>query len=286
MPDKEFPFVLNTGRLAHQWHTLTKTGKVPALNKLNPGPFVEIHPEDAKALGIFAGALVKVSSRRGFAIYPAKVSTRVQPGNCFAPFHWNDQFGENLAVNAATSEAVDSISFQPEFKFCAVALTKAPMELREEFTPPQKNFLRAFLSEFRTGEARMPNIPVTAPFTQSQRTYLNELLSQISAVSLTPARKQHLLAINCHIETMKIRHLFISPGHNYFGHHGQPAGRHPIIEVPEIECVAGRGVRGDRFFDFKEDYKGQITFLRAGNLTTPFAANFALARQITGGHAA
>ena len=59
---------------------------------------------------------------------------------------------------------------------------------------------------------------------------------------------------------MKIRHLYLSPGHNYFGHHGQPAGTHPAIEVPEIECVAGRGVRGDRFFDFKDKYKGQITF--------------------------
>jgi MOSC domain-containing protein YiiM len=59
---------------------------------------------------------------------------------------------------------------------------------------------------------------------------------------------------------VKIRHLYISPGHNYFGHHGQPAGDNPIQEVPEIECVAGRGIRGDRFFDFKENYKGQITF--------------------------
>jgi MOSC domain-containing protein YiiM len=57
-----------------------------------------------------------------------------------------------------------------------------------------------------------------------------------------------------------IRQLFISPGHNYFGHHGQPAGNHPILEVNQIECVAGRGIRGDRFFEFKADYKGQITF--------------------------
>jgi MOSC domain-containing protein YiiM len=59
---------------------------------------------------------------------------------------------------------------------------------------------------------------------------------------------------------MKICHLYISPGHNFFGHHGQPAGRHPIHAVDRIECVAGRGIRGDRFFDYKENYKGQITF--------------------------
>jgi len=59
---------------------------------------------------------------------------------------------------------------------------------------------------------------------------------------------------------MKIRHLFISSGHNFFGHHEQPPGNHPMVEVTEIECVAGRGIRGDRFFDFKPDYKGQATF--------------------------
>jgi MOSC domain-containing protein YiiM len=59
---------------------------------------------------------------------------------------------------------------------------------------------------------------------------------------------------------MKICHLYISPGHSYFGRHGQPAGDHPIVEVAEIECVAGCGVKGDRFFNFKENYKGQITF--------------------------
>lgn len=57
----------------------------------------------------------------------------------------------------------------------------------------------------------------------------------------------------------RIRHLFISPGHNYFGHHGLPAGENEIIEVDSVECIAGRGLRGDRFFDFKEDYKGQVT---------------------------
>jgi hypothetical protein len=61
-------------------------------------------------------------------------------------------------------------------------------------------------------------------------------------------------------QRVTIRHLYISSGHNFFGHHGKPPGEHPFIEVPEVECVAGRGLRGDRFFDFKENYKGQITF--------------------------
>jgi MOSC domain-containing protein YiiM len=58
----------------------------------------------------------------------------------------------------------------------------------------------------------------------------------------------------------RIEHLYLSPGHNYFGHHDQTAGEHPIHAVPAFECVAGRGVKGDRFFDYKHNYKGQITF--------------------------
>ena len=60
--------------------------------------------------------------------------------------------------------------------------------------------------------------------------------------------------------TIHIKHLYISPGHNFYGRHGQPAGEHPAVEKSEIRCVAGRGIEGDRFFDFKADYKGQVTF--------------------------
>lgn len=59
---------------------------------------------------------------------------------------------------------------------------------------------------------------------------------------------------------MFVRRLYISPGHNYRGHHGRPAGEHPILEVEEIACVAGRGIEGDRYFDYRESFKGQITF--------------------------
>ena len=57
-----------------------------------------------------------------------------------------------------------------------------------------------------------------------------------------------------------IRQIFISPGHNYFGHHGRTPDDYPLQDVKRVECVAGRGIRGDRFFDYKHDYKGQITF--------------------------
>jgi len=174
-PDAGFPFVLTNGRVAHHWHTLTKTGKVAALNKLNPGAFVEIHPEDATQLGVVNGTLLKVASRRGFAIYPVTVTTRVRPGDCFAPIHWNDQFGENLCINATTTEAVDPVSLQPEFKYSAVALSKVELALPADFSPAQKACLLQVLAEVRP---RTAAIPETAPFTPEQRQFISRLVTR------------------------------------------------------------------------------------------------------------
>ncbi len=157
MPDAEFPLVLNTGRLQHQWHTLTKTGKVPTLNKLNPGPFLEIHDEDARALGIDERDMVELRSRRGRAVLPAMISDRVRPGNCFAPFHWNDVFGEDLCINALTSDAVDPLSLQPEFKFSAVAITRlsGPVEQTSP-VPTADKMTQPFSASIPAASALMP----------------------------------------------------------------------------------------------------------------------------------
>ena len=213
MPDDGFPFVLNTGRVQHQWHTLTKTGKIATLNRLNPGPFVELHPEDAARLGIKDKDRVEIRSRRGHAVLPAVVTDRVQPGNCFAPFHWSDVFGEHLAINAVTHDAVDPISLQPEFKCCAVALSRVelidhqfldlPSSVAEDtamsrldafaditgirhLSPPplsdsERTYLAGFLSGLHTSAARqgfgVPTLPATAPLTEASRLWLNGLLA-------------------------------------------------------------------------------------------------------------
>jgi MOSC domain-containing protein YiiM len=62
------------------------------------------------------------------------------------------------------------------------------------------------------------------------------------------------------MSAVEICHLYISPGHNFVGHYGQEPDQFPMIEVATVECVTGRGLRGDRYFDFKTDYKGQVTF--------------------------
>lgn len=60
--------------------------------------------------------------------------------------------------------------------------------------------------------------------------------------------------------SVSIRRIFISPGHNYFGRHGQPAGEHPALAVEAITCRAGWGLEGDRFYGYRPGYKGQVTF--------------------------
>ena len=62
---------------------------------------------------------------------------------------------------------------------------------------------------------------------------------------------------------IRIERIFISPGHNFYGRHEQPAGEHPTVELNAVECVVGKGLFGDRFFGFKDNYKGQVTFFAA-----------------------
>jgi len=215
LPDGDYPFVLNTGRLQHQWHTLTRSGKVARLNRLDPGPFVEIHPEDAAALGVADGDAVEVASRRGRAVLPAVVTDRVQPGSCFAPFHWNDLFGEYLSVNAVTSDAVDPVSFQPEFKVCAVSLTRtatppaapaatvpataqaAPLAdafgVADLAPPVLTEHERRYLAGFLAGVAAappgsgVPVLPDGAPFEPAHALWVNGLLAGLySRSAATP----------------------------------------------------------------------------------------------------
>ncbi|MGE0220816.1 molybdopterin-dependent oxidoreductase [Mycolicibacterium sp.] len=184
LPDDDYPMVLNTGRLQHQWHTMTKTGKVAKLTKLNPAPFVEIHPDDAAALSISEGQDVELLSRRGRAVLPAVLTDRVRPGNVFAPFHWNDEQGANLTVNAVTNDAVDPDSLQPEFKACAVRLVPVPAEQASlvptqapTLTDDEKLYLAGFFAGIADGAPGVPVLPAGAPVGARARLWVDGLLA-------------------------------------------------------------------------------------------------------------
>ncbi len=164
---------------------------------------------------------MEVASRRGRAVLPAVVTDRVRPGGCFAPFHWNDLFGEYLSINAVTSDAVDPLSFQPEFKVCAVSLAKvatpvreAPTPVREEpalaltpttvtpgaadpfglepSPPPvlsaqERRYLTGFLAGLGSGAPGVPVLPPDAPFSPEHALWVNGVLAGMYSRTATAA---------------------------------------------------------------------------------------------------
>ena len=120
-PDKEYPFFLTTGRVIEQWHSSTMTMRVPELARAQPNAYVEVNPKDADAYGIKNGDMVKVISRRGYNILPARVVKVSLPGILFVP--WFDQNWDRM-VNRVTIDAFDEGSKQPEFKICAVKIER------------------------------------------------------------------------------------------------------------------------------------------------------------------
>ena len=114
------PLFLVTGRVLAQYQSGAQTRRVPALNRSAQGPFVEMHPQLAGRIGAEDGDLVTVSSSRGGATAPARISRGIRPDTVFMPFHWG---GEGSA-NALTNDATDPVSGMPEFKVCAVSVER------------------------------------------------------------------------------------------------------------------------------------------------------------------
>ena len=115
LPDEQYPFVLNTGRLLEHWHTGSMTRRSYALDTIAPRAEVYLNPEDAAGLGIADGSMARVSSRRWTIVLAVRVSHREARGNCFIPFHFRE-----AAANLLTTDEIDPVGKIPEFKFCAV----------------------------------------------------------------------------------------------------------------------------------------------------------------------
>ncbi|MFZ5814891.1 MAG: molybdopterin-dependent oxidoreductase [Bacillota bacterium] len=120
LPDGEFPFNLNSGRVQEHYHTGTKTRKVEELNNLVPGAYVELNPKDAEQLGVDYGDKVVIESRRGKIEAKVVVTSMVAPGSCFVPMHFNEG-----PVNQLTVWAVDKFSKEPNYKQQAVRVRRA-----------------------------------------------------------------------------------------------------------------------------------------------------------------
>lgn len=120
----EYRFTLNTGRIRDHWHTMTRTAKSPRLSAHIAEPFAEIHPADARALGIGEADLVRVASERGETVVRALITDRQQRGTLFVPMHWTDQWASCARVDRLVAPVVDPVSGQPALKNTAASLTR------------------------------------------------------------------------------------------------------------------------------------------------------------------
>ncbi len=118
--DDDYPLYLTTGRVLYHYHTGTMTMKSDGLNERSPESFVEITQGDAVGLGIADGDQVTIASRRGEICARVHVSPKAVDGTVFIPFHF-----AKAAANRLTNAALDPVSGIPEFKVCAVKVSKA-----------------------------------------------------------------------------------------------------------------------------------------------------------------
>jgi len=115
LPDDQYPFILNTGRVLYHFHTGTLSRRSEGINELYPEGTIEINPKDAEKLGVSDGDMVKVSSRRGNVIAKVKVTWKSPQGSVFMTFHFKE-----AAANILTVSALDPVAKIPELKVCAV----------------------------------------------------------------------------------------------------------------------------------------------------------------------
>lgn len=121
IPDKEYPFWLTTGRVLEHWHTGSMTRRIPHLHRAVPEAYVEMHPEDARELGIQDGEKVRLKSRRGELVLKVSLHGKGHPrrGSVFVPF-----FDESKLINKLTLDSYCPISKEPDYKKCAVRVEK------------------------------------------------------------------------------------------------------------------------------------------------------------------
>jgi formate dehydrogenase alpha subunit len=117
LPDKEYPYILTTGRVLFHFHTGTMSRRSGSLNKEVPTGYVEIHPAAAQELGVSDGQPVRVSTRRGSIVIPAYITERVPKETVFIPFHFKE-----CAANILTNPALDPVAKIPELKVCACSI--------------------------------------------------------------------------------------------------------------------------------------------------------------------
>ncbi len=120
LPDRDYPWVLITGRQLEHWHTGAMTRRAQVLDRIEPAPVASLHPDELARLAIEPGNPIRLQSRRGSVTACARADAGMAPGQVFLPFCYHE-----AAANLLTNEALDPAAKIPEFKFCAVRVAPA-----------------------------------------------------------------------------------------------------------------------------------------------------------------
>jgi assimilatory nitrate reductase catalytic subunit len=185
---EDWPFVLNTGRVRDQWHTMTRTGLSPRLSTHIAEPFVEIHPDDAAPLGLEQGTLAEVATTHGKAVLRVLVNRGQQPGTLFVPIHWSAENSSAGRIGALVQPVTDPISGQPEAKATPARIVAKRaghfgfLLSRERTGPPGLTYW----AHARTGFGHMLNFALDAP-TSGWDAWLGAVLPEGECISLHDA---------------------------------------------------------------------------------------------------
>ena len=218
----EYPFILNTGRIRDQWHTMTRTGLVPRLSSHIAEPFVAVNPTDAAALNLTDDDLAVLRSSHGQATLRVRVTPDQPRGQLFAPMHWNRRFSGNGGINALTAPVTDAISGQPELKHTPASLT------------PFKPAWTAFL--ITRGETVPP--PSSEYWSRSAAAGCTVLM----LAGTTPAHRPRRLGRNAPAAASRHRLSRQAPRHPSLGAAGRrPAGSLPVPQHRPARSPAARG---------------------------------------------
>ena len=118
--DTQWPLHLNSGRLRDQWHSMSRTGRIPQLFEHAPLPLLSMHRHDMAARALQDGDCARVESRRGSILLEIRADDGLRGGECFLPMHWSSAFASHAGVNLLMPDAVDPQSRQPELKHAAI----------------------------------------------------------------------------------------------------------------------------------------------------------------------
>lgn len=127
--NKQYPLILNTGRVRDHWHTMTRTAKSKRLSSHMAEPYCEIHPADAARLGVKPASLVSLESDTSSITVRALISLRQQEGSVFVPMHWTDEYASNGRVDKLVPSVVDPFSGQPASKNTAVNVSCTAVQI-------------------------------------------------------------------------------------------------------------------------------------------------------------